>query len=150
MINGGEPPHGDFIAYLERIVGTPPSTPEEIIRLARAVSSGNASASARAHTEMVKPASSGDDAAAGMTPVVKPVLPTLAIGDADLAVLAPIGRGLTLAGFALIAASIFLGPWLPLPSPMAGAGLIFLGVILRRVGRGSLGAGRKAHLTRKT
>ena len=150
MINGGEPPHGDFIAYLERIVGTPPSTPEEIIRLARAVSSGQASASARAHTEMVKPARGGDDAAAGMMPVAKPALPKLAIGDADLAVLAPIGRGLTLAGFALIAASIFLGPWLPLPSPMAGAGLIFLGVILRRVGRGTRGTGRQARITRKT
>jgi hypothetical protein len=149
MINGGEPPHGDFIAYLERIVGKPPSTPEEIIRLARAVSSGKASASARAGTEMVKPANA-ENAAAGMAPRAKPALPTLAIGDADLAVLAPIGRGLTLAGFALIGASIFLGPWLPLPSPMAGAALIFLGVILRRVGRGALGAGRQTQVTRKT
>lgn len=148
MINGGEPPHGDFIAYLERIVGKPPSTPEEIIRLARAVSSGKASASASANTEMVKPANAEN--AAEMAPRAKPALPTLAIGDADLAVLAPIGRGLTLAGFALIGASIFLGPWLPLPSPMAGAALIFLGVILRRVGRGALGAGRQTKVTRKT
>ncbi len=149
MINGGEPPHGDFIAYLERIVGTPPSTPEEIIRLARAVSSGKASANASANTEMVKPARA-EDAADELAPRAKPVLPTLALGDADLAVLAPIGRGLTLAGFALIAASILLGPWLPLPSPMAGAALIFLGVILRRVGRGTMGTGRPARFTRKT
>ncbi len=146
MITGGEPPHGDFIAYLEKIVGTPPSTPEEIIRLAREVSSGKASVRAG----MVRPENSDGDALE-RPPGAKPVRRTVAIGDADLAVLAPIGRGLTLAGFAVIAAAVFLGPWLHLqmPSAAAGAAIVFLGVILRRIGRGALRTGLQELLARK-
>ncbi len=145
MIRGGEPPHGDFIAYLERIVGTPPSTPEEIVRMARAVSSGKAST----NTGMVRPVNA-DDPDPGAAPRASQAPRTVTIGDADLAVLVPIGRGLTLAGFAVIAAAIFLGPWLPLlPSPLAGAALIFLGVILRRIGRGALRTGLEQLLARK-
>ena len=140
MLTGGEPPRGDFIAYLDKIVGTPPSKPEEMVRLARTISGSSAGADE----------DGPGDGAAQRAPAREPATRSVTINDIDLALLVPIGRILTLLGIAVVVLAIILGPWLPGPSPIGGVMLIVLGAIVRRIGRGAAGASGKPTGNRKT
>ena len=130
------PKDGDFLAYIERATGKPPANPERYMRETNKERSRQAAAQASAP----RPAPSVPQAGNGAGRPAQTASRPHGFSDADLAILAPIGRGLTIAGFAVIAAAILLGDWFPLPSPFAGVVLVVLGVILRRIGRGLQGS----------
>ncbi len=161
MIHASDKPaNGDFLAYIERVTGKPPASPEQIVQTARRLASARGQiredtvpAARTAHTAQAAhtaPLTHTTSSAHTTGAARGQVAARAGFPDFELAKLAPIGRGLTLAGFAVIAAAILLDDWLPLPSPFAGVVLVFLGVMLRRLSRAALGSGGLRFPTRKT
>lgn len=165
MIHASDTPaHGNFLAYIERVTGKPPASPEQIVQTARRLASARgqireedtvpaartAHTAQAAHTAPLTHTTSSAPSAHTTGAARGQVAARAGFPDFELAKLAPIGRGLTLAGFAVIAAAILLDDWLPLPSPFAGVVLVFLGVMLRRLSRATLGSGGLRFPTRKT
>jgi hypothetical protein len=121
-----EPPRGDFVALIDRMVGMPPSDPEiaarELTEQLRRRAEAHAAASQRELSD------TNDDNLDGL-PDIGEAMQSMARSGFGM-LLTGVSRLLILAGIAILAVTGFAEIPLPLVEPVHGIGAIIAGVIL--------------------